>query len=126
MATIHAFRNYFMRTALRVLGLEALFLSITYLFYRLVPAVQYLRYSDELFVLGLLILMTAAYSLKQSAEEGYVNPDMPVAAVQPTEQERRDYGAAEFIEGRRFSLYAAAIGVLSILAAIALSYLAHI
>ena len=117
-------RSFWFRISLQALGLWAVIVALAWLLYWQVSSLQRLYFSDVLFVAGTLECLVASGGLLGRPFEttGSAQYGLPALPVQPTEEERRVQTLANFAQQRTFGIRLFAVGLLTILLAVCLTF----
>ncbi len=116
------FRSFWMQAGLKLLAWEAALIAIVWLGNRLVGGLQRFRFSDLLFVAGVIVLMAAVATLSRTNEAVPLpGRGVSVLSVQATEQEQREQSLAESLQRGHL----AAVGGVAILLAVVLTFAFH-
>lgn len=108
-----------------MLVIEIVQIAVAWLLNRNVRSMQHIRFTDGLFLLGVLELMAASIGMMGRPYNASQGPGrgVPAYPVQPSDQEERSQALAELVEGHYFASRLAIIGVVTILIAVGLTYL---
>ncbi len=119
-----SFGAVLLRTVLIILAWEAVLLTLSWLLYQHQTHWHRYRFSNILFIIGALEMMIASLGMMNRT---YEVPNSPygvwASPVQDSEQEKRYIMIANIIEQKAFGIRLAAIGLLTILLGVGLSYL---
>ncbi len=110
---------------LEVLAVWAAQLALLWLLYGQVGSLQRFYFSDILFIVGIMESLAASGGLMGRPYEiaGSAVYGVPALPVQPTEEERRRQAIANFAQQRKFGIRLFAIGILTILLAIVMTFI---
>ena len=117
------FWSFILRESLKLLACEIVLVALALLLYSRVNWLQRYYFSDVLFLVGVLEVLTASVGMLGSPY-GVTSPyGVPAVPVQASEEELHDQQVAELMEKTSFAKRVTVIGLLTILAAVALLYM---
>ena len=116
--------TYLFRLGLQILVLEAAFLAFTWLLNQYLPSLQRVSFGDALFIMGALASAIGCAGMFRSP---YWVPLSPMgvwaSSTQANEEEKRTQLVDELMHQTSFGLRILAIGVITILVSIAVTYI---
>jgi hypothetical protein len=117
-------RSFWLRISLEVLLLWAVIVALVWLLYSQVTSLQRFYFSDVLFIVGALECAIASGGLFGRPFEITGGPQYgaPALPVQSSEEERRMQALANFVQQRTFGIRLFAIGLLTILLSIVMTF----
>ncbi len=123
MANTRFFRVYWLRAGLKLLVLEVAFLALAWLLYQHESGWHRFRFSDVLFIISSIMLITASVGMMSRPFEIPNSPwGVTALPVQPSEEERHLQILANYYEQKKFGVSLAVMGLLTFLVAVGLSY----
>jgi hypothetical protein len=124
MFKIRVYLTFLFRLGLEILALEAAFLAFSWLLNRYLTFLQRFSFADVLFFMGAVASTIGSAGMMRSPYRMMLSPwGVWASQVQPTEEERRAQLIDELMHQASFGLRILAIGVITILLSMALTFI---
>jgi hypothetical protein len=121
---IRVYLNFIFRLGLQILALEAAYLALSWLLHRYWNLLQHLSFVDVLFFMGILAATIGSAGMMRSPYGVSLSPSgVWASAIQATEQERHAQLVDELMHQTSFGLRVLAVGVITTLLSIAMTYI---
>ena len=118
------YRTFYFRLGLQILALEAVFLAFSWLLHRYWIILQRFSYADVLFFMGTLAGLMGSIGMMRSPYRLALSPwGVWASSVQSTEDQKHTQLVDELMHQTSFGLRVLAVGVITILLAIAMTYI---
>jgi len=118
------FLSFFFRLSLEILTLEAAYLALSWLLHKYWILLQHLSFADVLFFMGTLAGFIGSVGMMRSPYWVPLSPwGVWASPVQASEEEKRTQLMDELMHRTSFGLRMFAIGVITFLLSVALTYI---